>query len=42
MSNSKNANNGQGCKLIFTKFITKNGHRIYPKNGKVFCFSVSE
>lgn len=38
MDNSKNAN-GAACELVFTRFITlKNGKRIYPKHGKVFCF----
>lgn len=27
---------------IYTKYITKNGVRIYPKNGKVFRFWVDD
>lgn len=27
---------------IYCKYITKNGVRIYPKNGKVFRFWVDE
>lgn len=27
---------------IFTPFITKNGHRIYRKNGKMFKFWVDD
>lgn len=41
MSNIKNAN-GEVCKLVFARYITKNGKRIYPKNGKVFCFEAKE
>ena len=41
MNNSKIVNGGSG-KLVFARFITKNGKRIYPKHGKVFCFEVKE
>ena len=41
MSTIKNANS-QDAKLVFARYITKNGKRIYPKNGKVFCFYVNE
>lgn len=41
MTENKNAT-GQVCKLVFARFITKNGKRIYPKHGKVFCFEVKE
>lgn len=32
--------NGKPCKVVFAKYIHKNGKRIYPKNGKVFKFYV--
>ncbi len=32
--------NGVKYKLIFTRYIKKNGRIIYPKNSKVFCFWV--
>ena len=28
-------------KLVFCKYIVKNGKRIYPKNAKCFCFYVT-
>ena len=28
-------------KIIFCKYVTKNGKRIYPKNGRVFRFEVN-
>jgi hypothetical protein len=28
------------CKLVFCKYIVRNGKRIYPKKAKVFCFWV--
>lgn len=28
--------------LIFCKFITKNGKRIYAGKGKTFCFSITK
>lgn len=31
-----------GKKLVFCKYIVRNGRRIYPKNGKRFCFYVDE
>ena len=39
MANSLKAKNEDG-ELIFCRFIVKNGVRIYPKHGKVFCFRV--
>ncbi len=30
------------CKVVFARYITKNGKRIYPKNGKFFRFYVEE
>ena len=27
---------------VYCRYITKNGVRIYPKNGKVFCFWVDD
>lgn len=32
--------NGKLYKLVFAKFIRKNGVTIYPKNAKVFSFWV--
>ncbi len=32
--------NGELCKLVFAKYIRKNGKIIYPKNGKAFKFYV--
>lgn len=32
--------NGKPCKVIFAKYIRKNGKVIYPKNGKAFKFYV--
>ena len=32
--------NGKLCKVVFAKYIRKNGKTIYPKNGKVFKFYV--
>lgn len=32
---------GKEYKLVFAKFIRKNGKIIYPKRGKVFCFWVA-
>ncbi len=32
--------NGKECKLVFARYIRKNGRVIYPKSGKVFCFWV--
>lgn len=29
-------------KIVYTRYITKNGVRIYPKKGKVFRFIVKE
>lgn len=29
---------GKEYKLVFTRYIRKNGRIIYPKTGKVFCF----
>lgn len=37
----KNAN-GEVRELVFTPYITKNGKRIYPKHGKVFCFPAKD
>lgn len=31
-----------GQKYIYRRYITKNGVRIYPKNGKVFKIPVNE
>ncbi len=30
----------EGYREVFCRYITKNGKRIYPKNGKVFRFFV--
>jgi len=30
----------EGYREVFCRYITKNGERIYPKNGKVFRFFV--
>lgn len=30
----------EGQKLIFCRYIRKNGRIIYPKNSKFFCFSL--
>lgn len=32
----------RGMKEIFTPYITKNGVRIYPKNGRLFHFWVED
>jgi hypothetical protein len=29
-------------KIVYCKFITRNGKRIYPRNGKVFRFWVDK
>lgn len=29
-----------GKKLVFCRYIIRNGVKIYPKNGKCFCFEV--
>lgn len=31
---------GKEFKLVFVRYIRKNGHVIYPKTSKVFCFWV--
>ncbi len=36
---SNDANDELG-ELVITRYITKNGKRIYPKNGKFFRFYV--
>lgn len=33
--------NGKLCKLVFCRFIRKNGKTIYPKHSKVFKFWVA-
>ena len=33
--------NGKEYKLVFARYIRKNGRTIYPKHGKVFCFWVA-
>jgi hypothetical protein len=33
--------NGKEFKLVFARYIRKNGRTIYPKHGKVFCFWVA-
>lgn len=38
----KNLQSVSGKKLVFCKYIVRNGRRIYPKNGKCFCFYVDE
>ena len=35
-----NAENESGYKIIFCRFIRKNGKVIYPKSGKFFKFKV--
>lgn len=32
--------NGKQYKLVFAKYIRKNGKTIYPKGSKAFCFWV--
>lgn len=32
--------NGKDQKLIFCRYITRKGKRIYPKNGQFFAFWV--
>lgn len=32
--------NGKEFKLVFAKYIRKDGRIIYPKSSKVFCFWV--
>ncbi len=39
MSYSK-MENGKEYKLVFVRYIRKNGQTIYPKNSRVFCFWV--
>lgn len=41
MDNSLKAKNEDG-ELVFCRYIVKNGVRIYPKHGKVFCFRVKK
>lgn len=31
-----------GQELVFCRYIVRNGKKIYPKNGKVFCFPVDK
>lgn len=33
--------NDKGQVWICCRYIVKNGHKIYPKNGKAFCFWTS-
>ena len=33
-------NNERGCRYVYCRYITRNGKKIYPKNGKVFRFPV--
>ena len=37
---SLDSQKNEGKKEIFCKYITKNGKRIYPKNGKLFHFFI--
>ena len=37
---SSKSQKDEGKKEIFCKYITKNGKRIYPKNGKLFHFFI--
>jgi hypothetical protein len=32
----------EGYKVVYSRYITRNGKRIYPKNGKVFRFFVKK
>lgn len=32
--------NGKQYKLVFARYIRKNGRTIYPKGSKAFCFWV--
>lgn len=41
MTKNENAT-GKVGELVFTPYITKNGKRIYPKHGKVFCFPAKD
>ena len=38
--NSPKFINGKLCKLVFCKYIRKNGKVIYPKKAKAFCIWV--
>ncbi len=38
--NSSKFINGKLCKLVFCKYIRKNGKVIYPKKAKAFCIWV--
>lgn len=38
MSNNVKAKEKANAEMVFCTFIVKNGVRIYPKHGKVFCF----
>lgn len=38
-TNSSIAKNEEGT-LVFSMYITRNGKRIYRKNGRPFCFRV--
>lgn len=31
---------GKLCKLVFARYVVRNGKVIFPKNAKVFCFWV--
>lgn len=33
--------NGKPYKLVFARYIRKNGKIVYPKKSKVFCFWVA-
>ncbi len=36
-----NAKNEEG-ELVFCRYIVRNGKRVYPKHGRVFCFRVKK
>lgn len=40
MNNNSGIKNGK--KLVFCRYIVKNGKKIYPKNSRYFCFEVDD
>ena len=37
---AKNISARPGYKLVFTPYVTRNGKRVYRKNGGMYCFEV--
>ena len=37
---TKNISARPGYKLVFTPYVTRNGKRVYRKNGGMYCFEV--